>query len=331
MLKPPVNNVTFFKNFVTFFNLKTVIFITPKLKRIMISPILKYPETGYCGRNFLKKYILFFSFGLFCLGIMANAPLASKQQIGMFKNSKTCVVFEDGITLYNAYIKDAVQKYWKSTNYEFIDQKEFEKRRRDSKYSFIVLTDEAYGKDPGGIKYRYINLVLGDTSGNLASMPEYCSIPLSYSGDNGADYEYVIPSMVKFIQIHMKTLERDRFSILLSGLKFYNKTGIKDKDLLLNKDKMASAVNTPAKIKSAYPYHTQLLSASEIKEDLIADPANTVFHFHVGPPLNAGEGKCFEMIFDQEGNLYYYNFRKITNDNGEGFNQDDFKRIRKRN
>ena len=39
-------------------------------------------------------------------------------------------------------------------------------------------------------------------------------------------------------------------------------------------------------------------------------------------------GKCFEMIFDVEGNLYYYNSRKITNDNEDGFNLKDFNHIR---
>ena len=113
------------------------------------------------------------------------------------------MVFEDGVSLYNAYIKDAVQKYWKSTNYEFIDQTEFSKRKTDSKYSFIVLMDGALDKDPGGIRYSYISLVLGDASGILAKMPEYCSIPLTYSGDNGTDYEYIMPSVVKFMQIHV--------------------------------------------------------------------------------------------------------------------------------
>src|SRR5665647_1280167 len=139
--------------------------------------ILMHCKTGFMIKTVLKKYFLFFSFGFLSLALLANPPLATKQQIGMFKNSKTCVVFEDGVSFYNTYIKDAVQKYWKSTSYEFIDQKEFEKRKTDSKYSFIVLINEEYDKDPGGVSYSYINLLLGDASGILKRMPEYCSIP----------------------------------------------------------------------------------------------------------------------------------------------------------
>ena len=287
-----------------------------------------HPETRVTARRLSKRYILGFTLGLLCLGVMANPPLASKQQIGMFKNSKTCVVFEDGISFYNAYIKDAVQEYWKSTDYEFIDQKEFEKRRTDAKYSFIVLMNGAYDKDPGGVSYNYINLVLGDISDNLTRMPEFCSLPISYSGDNEADYEYVIPAIVKFIQIHMKNLEKDRFSISLNGLKYYNKTGFKDKVFLLNKDKMASNADSPEKIKTGSPYYVKFLTSAEIQKELTVNPTNTLFHFHVGPPKDAGAGKCFDMLFDVEGNLYYYSSRKITNNNPDGFNLNDFKNIR---
>jgi hypothetical protein len=280
-------------------------------------------------KTVIKKYFLFFSFVFLSLALLANPPLATKQQIGMFKNSKTCVVFEDGVSFYNAYIKDAVQKYWKSTDYEFIDLREFEKRRTDSKYSFLVLMDGAWDKDPGGVSYNYMSLVLGDASNNLTKMPEFCSIPLTYSGDTGTDFEYVIPAIVKFMQKHVKNLEKDRLPISINGLKYYNKsTGFKDKVLLLNKDKMAPNSNSSEKIKAAYPYDFKLFNTEEIHEELAANPPKAVFHFHVGPPLDAGAGKCFEMIFDLEGNLYYYNFRKITNDNPDGFNVKDFNYFR---
>jgi hypothetical protein len=255
--------------------------------------------------------------------------LATKQQIGMFLNSKTCVVLEDGSISYNVLIKDAVQKYWKTPGYEFINQQEFEKRRFDSKYSFIVLMKGVFDKDPGGVSYNYISLVLGDSTNDMTNMPELCSVPISYSNDNDADYGYVVPAIVKFMQKHVKKLQERRFLISLSGLKYYNGTlKLKDKILLLNKDKMAPDANLPDKIKTVYSYNFKLCSISEIQKELAANSTNTVFSFHVGPSQNAGAGKCFEMIFDAEGNLYYYNYRKITNDNQDGFNLRDFSNLR---
>lgn len=294
------------------------------IKTIKIHSATTSSRGTILGKNILFLFLIFFSYGAF-----ANPPLASKQQIGMFKNSKTCIVLEDGISSFNVYIKDAVQKYWKSTEFEFIDQQEFEKRRFDSKYSFLMLMKGVFDKDPGGVSYNYISLVLGDATNDMTKMPELCSIPISYSDDNNFDYGYVIPAIVKFMQKHAKNLEKDRFMISLRGLKYYNSSeGFKDKVLLLNKDGMAEDASTSARINSVYPYYVKLLSASEIKDELNANPTNTLFHFHVGPAHNAGAGKCFEMIFDTEGNLYYYNSRKITNDNEDGFNLKDFHHIR---
>jgi len=276
----------------------------------------------------LKKIAVIFILCLATLAGRANNPLASKEQIGILKNSRTYVVMDEGMSFFNAPIKDAVKKYWKLTDYEFIDQKEFEKRRTDPKNSFIVMMNGAYDKDPGGVSYSFISLLLGDPSGNLTKMPEFCSVPLAYSGDLETDYEYVIPYVIKFMQIHVKNLEKDRLVISINGLKYYNKTGFKDKVLLLNKDKMAPNAGSPEKIKAIYPYGFKLLGVEEIQKELSDSPANKLFHFHVGPFQDTGAGKCFEMLFDNDGNLYYYNSRKITNNNPDGFNQNDFNQIK---
>jgi hypothetical protein len=159
-------------------------------------------------------------------------------------------------------------------------------------------------------------------------MPEFCSIPLSYKGDQDAEYEYAIPAIIKFMQIHVKNLGTDRLAISINGLKYYNKTGLKDKVILFNEDRMSDDTDTPEKVSAHYPYKFKLLSVDAIKEQIENNPSNTLFHFHVGPPKEGGAvGKCFEMIFDADGNLYYYNSRKVTNEYGDGFNSGDFNRL----
>jgi len=294
----------------------------------MKNQVMNIPDSCFEFKSFSRKSFLIISLGLISLWTFASAPLATKQQIGMFKNSKTCIVIDGGMSFYNAPLKEAVKKYWKSTEYEFIDQDEFAKRKTNSKYSFIVMMDGAYDKDPGGVSYRYLSLVLGDGSGNLTKMPEFCSVPLSYSGDNETDFEYIIPIVIKFMQIHVKNLEKDRLGISINGLKYYNKTGFKEKTLVMNKEKMASAVDSPEKIKTVADNKVKLLTTQEMQKEMETNPAGTLYHFHVGPTPESGSGRCFEMLFDTDGNLYYYNFRKVTNDNPDGFTVNDFNNIR---
>ena len=86
----------------------------------------------------------------------------------------------------------------------------------------------------------------------------------------------------------------------------------------------ATHQTTPEKIKTVNPYYIKLLTTSEIQDKIASKPTNALLHFHVDPAENSGVGKCFEMIFDVEGNLYYCNSCKITNENGDGFNMNDF-------
>lgn len=279
-------------------------------------------------RYFSRKKTLSILLLISSIGAIAGTPVATKKEIGMFINSTTCIVLENEANPYNTFIKDAVEKYWKSTPFEFITETEFQVRRFDSKYSFLVLIKNVYDNDPGGVSYNYLSLVLGDKSTNMKKMPELCSIPLIYSNDNNLDYEYVIPALVKFVQIHAKNLEKNRFLIQLNGLSYYNSSGFKEKELLMNRDGMAPDSYSVDKINAVYPYFVKLLSANEILKEVSLNPKNTLFHFHVGPNQSNGVGKCFEMIFDVNGKLYYYSSRRITNENVDGFNMRDFRRIK---
>ncbi len=277
----------------------------------------------------IKLFISWIIIVCFNLGVSASPKLATKQQLGLFLNSKTCIVMDNSSISYNVNLKDAILKNWKITEYEFIDKLEFDKRRYSSKYSFLILMKGVYDNDPEGVSYNYLSLVLGDTSSNMTNMPEFCSIPLSYNGDNNIDYGYAMPAIINFMQKHIKTIEEKHVQIFLSGLKYYNNIiKLKDKELLINKNALAEDANTLDKIKNVYPYSVKLLTISEIQKELDANPTNIVFNLHVGPAKDAGSGKCFEMLFDTEGNLYYYTNRNVTNIDKDGFKLNDFNNIR---
>jgi hypothetical protein len=287
-----------------------------------------HANKGLLVRILSKRHTLSIALILIGISTMARSPLASQKQIGMFLNSTTCVVLENGVNPYNGFIREAVKEHWKTTPFEFIDETEFEIRRFDTRYSFLVLMKNVYDNDPTGVSYNYISLVMGNRAKEIIKMPELCNLPLQYSNDNNLDYEYAIPAIVKFMQIHINNIEKRRFIILLRGLRYYNSSGFREKQLLMNKDKMAPDANSTDKINTIYPYFVKLLSSSEIKEEISVNPKNSLFHFHVGPNQDMGVGKCFEMIFDVDGNLYYYASRRITNENPDGFTLNDFKRIR---
>jgi hypothetical protein len=261
--------------------------------------------------------------------VAGQSPLATDEEIGLFMNSTTCLVLEDGDVSYNILMKDAVENFWEITDFEVIDKEEFKERRLDSKYSFLVLVKSSYDEDPEGVEYNFLNLLLGRNTAEMEDMPELASIPLSYTSDAEVGYAYAIPSIIQFLQRHVRTLKSKRTRIKMCGLNYYNRSRkFKDKALLLREDHMAPEISKVSEIKDVYPYYVMLLTADEMAEELEGDKPNVLFLHHVGPESNDAAGQCFEMIFTQNGELYYNNSREVTNIDSDGFTKRDLRKIR---
>lgn len=110
----------------------------------------------------MKKIFLIPVLVLISLVSLAQAPFPSADEIKQFMASKTCVVLEDDpFSAFNPFIREAVKTYWNITPYEIIDIKEFNVRRINPAYSFIVLTQTNFEKDKSGGLFNFINLLQG--------------------------------------------------------------------------------------------------------------------------------------------------------------------------
>lgn len=285
---------------------------------------LKMHNTESSG--FIITFILFF---LISVNASAQAPLATKHQLGLFKNSTTCVVLDNSDAAYNVLVRDAVEKHWNITEFEFIDYDEFEKRREQIKYSFIVLVKGVYDKDPGGVSYDFLSLLMGGGLGEISSMSELASIPVAYNENSSETYGYAIPQIVQFMQKQVRVMEDHRLMISLFGLKYYNFfRNFRDKALLIPEHALAPEINSLYKVKDAYPFYVEVISQTQLEDRISEQPKNTLFLLHVGPEGEERSGKCFEMVFSTDGELYYYRARDITNEDPDGLTGRDLKKMR---
>ncbi len=163
---------------------------------------------------------------LLALSVALNgqAPFPSKEEIAQFTESKTCIVLEeDQISTYNTYIREAVKEFWTITPYEFIETKDFNIRRLNPEYSFIVLTQTNFERDKSGALYNFINLLQGKKGSNLGEMPEICAIPLSFASEDDLEYGYKLGAILSFIQKHAVMISDDPSLTGRKYLKYYNK------------------------------------------------------------------------------------------------------------
>jgi hypothetical protein len=289
----------------------------------------------YLNRNkkpIMKKF--FVSLFLFSSLIMnGQAPFPSKDEIKQFTVSKTCIVLEDNpFSSYNSFIKDAVKSYWKITPYEFIDTKEFNVKRLDPSYSFIVLTQTNFEKDKSNGLFTFINLLQGKDVKKLGEMPEICAIPLSFAGEDDFEYSYKLGAILSFMQKHAQMISDDPSLTGRKYLKYYNKyiPDVQSKTILVKEEDLSPEISTIEKIKAIYSNNIVIASEDDIVKAIEDKAPNTVILHKVGPVGDRNSGFCFKMLIGtDDANMYYYNQHSIDKSNPNGLLPADLKRLAK--
>jgi hypothetical protein len=265
--------------------------------------------------------------------LTGQAPFPSKDEIKQFSASKTCVVLEDDpFSSYNAFIKAAVKAFWKITPYEFIEVTDFNVRRLNPAYSFIVLTQTNFDKDKSNSLFNFINLLQGKNVNKLGEMPEICAIPLSFAGEDDLEYSYKLGAILSFMQKHAERISEDPSLTGRKYLKYYNKfiPEILSKTILVNQADLVPEIATIEKIKAIYPDKIEIVSEEDIVKAIENKTPNTLILHKVGPVGDRNSGYCFKMLIGtDDANMYYYNQHMIDKANPNGLLPADLKRLAK--
>ncbi len=283
----------------------------------------------------MKNYLIIVVV-LFCANnIFAQQAVGTPDQIAQFYKTKTCIVLSDDMfSSYNTIIKPAVEQNWTVTDYEFISMKEFNKRKKNKEYSFLIQVKIYSEKKPNLISYQFLSLLLGGSYSSINDMPELCSFPLSYYGAEEDRHAYKFGAFVLFIQNHLETTKNNKKLTSKNIIKYYNKNTekISGKTLYVIKDELTSDANSLSKIKSVYKGKVEIVEAEKIAEAISNKDKNIIFLHKVGPPEDADEKakeRCYKMLMGAgDGKLYYTDRHKISPNNPDGFLLKDFKKLK---
>ena len=280
----------------------------------------------------MKKTLISGAFLLYVVMLSAQSPFPSKDEIKQFSESKTCIVLEDDpFSVYNQYMKEAVAAYWKITPYEFIEIKEFNVRRTDPSYSFIVLTQTNFERDKANGLFNFINVLQGKKVSKLGEMPEICAIPLSFAGEEDMEYGYKLGAILSFMQKHAEMILADPSLTGRKYLKYYNKfiPDVASKTILVKEEDLAPGISDIGSIEAIYSGKIKIVSEEEIVDAIESRAPSTVILHKVGPTgEDQDSGYCFKMLIGtDDANMYYYNQHVINKTNPNGLLAADLKRL----
>jgi hypothetical protein len=277
---------------------------------------------------FIVIFMIFYT--VFALG---QAPFPGKDEIKQFTLSKTCVVLDNNqLSPYNGFIMKAVKAFWKITPYEFIDENEFNVRRVNPGYSFIVLTQTNFLRDKSNSVYNFLNLLQGKDVKTLGEMPEICTIPLSFADENDLEYGYKLGAILSFMQKHAQMISENPSLKSRQYLKYYNINipEVHNKTILVRQEDLVPEISTIDKIKAIYNSKIEIVTEDDIMKAIENKTPNTLILHKVGPFGDRNSGYCFKMLIGtDDSDMYYYHHHLIDKSSPDGLLPADLKRLAK--
>ena len=276
--------------------------------------------------------------------MFAQRPTATINQVNdMLQGATLYVVLDNNpINDYNSEIRKAVEKNWTLTPFKFIHLDVLDSTKlQNPKNAFLTPVTMVFGEDKDSVKYMFLSLLIGGEYETINDLPEVCTFPLCYEGSDEFEMTYKLPAIIAFFNKHVQTIPSN--PALLKDKKFASytkkKKNISGKTIYLVKDEQSPLFDEASEISAIDP-----LAKVSVCEDRDAlgkvirrKEANTLFLHIVGwtdeEMVQNGEmipGRCYKILLDTEGNLYYFAFHKMggnASPNLKGMQAKDWKTL----
>lgn len=274
----------------------------------------------------------------------AQRPTATINQVNdMLQGATLYVVLNNNpINDYNSEIRKAVEKNWTLTPFKFIHIDVLDSTKlQNPKNAFLTPVTMVFGEDKDSVKYMFLSLLIGGEYETINDLPEVCTFPLCYEGSDEFEMTYKLPAIIAFFNKHVQTIPSN--PALLKDKKFASytkkKKNISGKTIYLVKDEQSPLFDEASEISAINPLaKVSVCEDRDALEKVIRrKEANTLFLHIVGwtdeEMVQNGEmipGRCYKILLDTEGNLYYFAFHKMSGNaspNLKGMQAKDWKTL----
>lgn len=277
------------------------------------------------------KWFMLLTIATFSSNAFAEGGVPTAQDYTNFFNTKTLVVMDNNpMSDFNFKIKEVMQKVWKVTKFDFIPSKEYEAKRRDPGYSFLMVTTVTFDKDDTKARYSFLSLLLGKDVFGESEMPDICSVPLSYVRVDEESYIYKLEAFVRFTQDHALLMSKNSDLISKNPFKYYNNNikDLKGKKLLLVEEDLVPSLRNEAKLKKLYPYDIEIVTKEDVEAAIERRDPDVVFLHKVGPEGTKFKARCYKILVGAaDSQFYYFDYQMVSASEPDAISEKDIKRM----
>ena len=251
-----------------------------------------------------------------------------KIYFGNIMDKVTKVVLSGDNSMTDLIYKNAVQKGWYISPFEFCSYEEFDRIKCDTNYCFLMRIKAGTRKNED-VEMEFLTYVKGDkeASEGIEKMPEILSLPISPEEDREGRIFTYFPAYINIFQCYIDKVARGIIYPSIAGLI----TEKIDKPLIttiyFRKDDFSFPV-TKEYLDKKFKGKAKLVTQEEIDEAIREERPNTLVSLVVAHPEPIRKTYCYKMLISTDTyDLYYYKKHKISKRKRQGFKKSDLRSI----
>lgn len=277
------------------------------MRRITLAIFMLLVFTGVTAQNFLKE---------------------TRNTFATYGAKITKVVIPS-TSLADLMLRDAVNKGWRISPFEFCTMDEYNKIKEDTSYFFLLRVDGRFRRELEP-KVEYLTLIKGgpEVKQGLYSSRDIITLPLQEIDDNSGMNLYLLPMYVDLIQNHIYRVQKD-ISLAFKGNAIYsNKVGeIKGKNFLFSVDLLNYKI-PETHFAALFNGGIKLVTTEEIEDAIIENRANTVVPVIIKPKGGSSGSFCYKLLIGTDSHeLLFFRRHKISKRVPLGFTKEDIRKI----
>ena len=277
-----------------------------------------------------KKLILTLGAALLSLSLLAQGTVSTKKyRLSDFSDKQTMVVL-GGNEFISSTLRQEVSSNWTASAFEFCTPEQFEARKTDPRYDFLLTVDTQFkGEETPSLSCLCLLKGGPEAAEGLSAMQEVISLPLS-GADGGTGRELVyMGALARSIQEYVQAaMESERVAMSPESWfnEKYGKWGRMRKICLARED-LAPSVSDK-ELEKFLDEDFILADADEVDATYLQGDYNTLVSYVVAPAQPEKGSWCYKMLIEADTHsIYYLSRHKISDKKGVGFLPEDLKKL----
>jgi len=262
-------------------------------------------------------------------GVEAQNVLRETRNTFANYGAKITKVVIPSTSLADLMLRDAVNKGWRISPFEFCSMDEYNKIKEDTSYFFLLRVDGRFRNELEP-KIEYLTLIKGgaEVKRGLYSSRDILTLPLQEIEESSGTNLYLIPMYIDLIQNHIYRVQKD-LSLAFKGNAIYSNkvAGIKEKNFLFSID-LLNYKTAEEDFSELFNGEVKLVTDTEIEDAIIENRTNTVVPIIIKPKGGSRGSYCYKLLVGTDSHeLFFFRRHKISRRVPLGFTKEDIRKI----